>query len=280
MALPMLYEVYLLPGYTLATTRTRSVSSPTPPHFPPRLQRPSAAPSNLHRLTYAPSVCSAGHDRSPNSPPATLRLGAIPCFDTRGYAHLGTHATPRGVQATLREQRDPAFALPLEHARTTILGGNTSTAGGYEVVAVYTAPAIQDPNAIRIPHPAAAADDLRGCPPLTVSAGAGKGMEESRVASVHAPVRKAPAEVTGCCAQAIASLTTARVASVIYMDAPGRKARRGARLMRRAYGTPHACVYRCSSASFSPSPRSTVVKLLGFCMAQFGKKVDLRGNRT
>ncbi|KAF8191885.1 hypothetical protein K438DRAFT_1970258 [Mycena galopus ATCC 62051] len=74
---------------------TPSVSSPTPPHFPPRLQRPSAAPSHLHRLTYAPSVCSAGHDRSPNSPPATLLLSAIPFFDTRGYAHLGTHATPR-----------------------------------------------------------------------------------------------------------------------------------------------------------------------------------------
>ncbi|KAF8169419.1 hypothetical protein K438DRAFT_1983239 [Mycena galopus ATCC 62051] len=44
------------------------------------------------------------------------------------------------------------------------------------------------------------------------------------VSSVRAPVREAPAEATGRCAQAIASLTAARVASAIYVDASGRKA--------------------------------------------------------
>ncbi|KAF8176913.1 hypothetical protein K438DRAFT_1978954 [Mycena galopus ATCC 62051] len=47
---------------------------------------------------------------------------------------------------------------------------------------------------------------------------------DRRVSSVRAPVREAPAEATGRCAQAIASLTAARVASAIYVDAPGSKA--------------------------------------------------------
>ncbi|KAF8191871.1 hypothetical protein K438DRAFT_1762454 [Mycena galopus ATCC 62051] len=154
---------------------------PTPPYFPPRLQRPSAAPSHLHRLTSAPSVCSAGHDPPSYclTPAATRTSEHLPprvllCWTTPTPASSPSRTQHNiWVQATLREQRDPASALPLEHVRTTILGVRRQHIDcGGDTMALYTAPAIQDRNAIKI-----AADDLRGCPPLTVSAGGGKGME-------------------------------------------------------------------------------------------------------